>query len=46
LAIFRQTDNGIPVRMAIFAILLGVEDLVQASLRPVTWQPPAQLGRD
>ena len=29
LAIFRQTDNGIPVRMAIFAVLLGVEGLVR-----------------
>ncbi len=33
LAIFRQTDNGIPVRMAIFAVLLGVEKLVQHSMR-------------
>src|SRR5690348_9041818 len=28
LAICRQTDNGIPVRMAIFATLLGVDDLI------------------
>src|SRR5690606_17849230 len=41
LAIFRQADNGIPVRMAIFAVLLGVEGLVQHSMRGVTWSPPA-----
>lgn len=46
LAIFRQTDNGIPVRMAIFAVLLGVESLVQHSLRDVTWSPPSHIGPD
>lgn len=46
LAIFRQTDNGIPVRMAIFAVLLGVETLVQHSLRDVTWSPPSHVGPD
>jgi aspartate carbamoyltransferase catalytic subunit len=46
LAIFRQTDNGIPVRMAIFAVLLGVEGLVQHSLRDVTWNPPSHIGPD
>jgi aspartate carbamoyltransferase catalytic subunit len=46
LAIFRQTDNGIPVRMAIFACLLGVEGLVQHSLRDVTWNPPSHIGPD
>lgn len=44
LAIFRQTDNGIPVRMAIFAILLGVDHLVPRSLREATWISPAKLG--
>jgi aspartate carbamoyltransferase catalytic subunit len=46
LAIFRQTDNGIPVRMAIFAVLLGVDHLVQHSMRDVAWRPPAYLGPD
>ncbi|WP_322106329.1 aspartate carbamoyltransferase [Paraburkholderia sp. J41] len=46
LAIFRQTDNGIPVRMAIFAVLLGVENLVQHSMRDAAWRPPAYLGLD
>ncbi len=46
LAIFRQTDNGIPVRMAIFAVLMGVESLVQHSLRDVTWFPPTHVGPD
>lgn len=44
LAIFRQTDNGIPVRMAIFAVMLGVENLVQHSMRDATWRPPTYLG--
>lgn len=44
LAIFRQADNGIPVRMAIFAVLLGVDNLVQHSLRDVTWSPPSHIG--
>ncbi len=46
LAIFRQTDNGIPVRMAIFAVLLGVEKLVQHSMRDAAWRPPVYLGPD
>jgi aspartate carbamoyltransferase catalytic subunit len=44
LAIFRQTDAGIPVRMAVFAVLLGVEHLVARSLRDATWATPARLG--
>jgi aspartate carbamoyltransferase catalytic subunit len=46
LAIFRQTDNGIPVRMAIFAKLLGVDGLVAKSMRDATWTPPAHIGPD
>jgi aspartate carbamoyltransferase catalytic subunit len=46
LAIFRQTDNGIPVRMAIFAVLLGVDTLVQHSMRDAAWRPPVYLGPD
>jgi aspartate carbamoyltransferase catalytic subunit len=44
LAIFKQTDNGIAVRMAIFATLLGVQDQVQHSLRDVGWRVPVYLG--
>ncbi|WP_311949191.1 aspartate carbamoyltransferase [Halomonas piscis] len=44
LAIFRQTDNGIPMRMAIFATLLQVEDLVEKDMRPVRWFVPERLG--
>ena len=46
LVIFRQTDNGIPVRMAIFAVLLGVEGLVRHSMRDVTWRHPSHIGPD
>lgn len=37
LAIFRQTDNGVLVRMALFALILDVVDQVEASARPVNW---------
>ena len=37
LAIFRQTDNGVLVRMALFALTLGVEDLVAKYERDVVW---------
>ncbi|MCG6656736.1 aspartate carbamoyltransferase [Halomonas campisalis] len=46
LAIFRQTDNGIPVRMAIFASLLAVEEQIEHDLRPVRWFVPKRLGVD
>ncbi|WP_417330246.1 aspartate carbamoyltransferase [Halomonas cupida] len=46
LAIFRQTDNGIPVRMAIFATLLKVEDQIDKSLRDVKWFVPETVGVD
>lgn len=44
LAIFRQTDNGIPVRMAVFAVLLGVDHLVGRDLRDAPWIAPGRLG--
>ena len=37
LAIFRQTDNGVLVRMALFALTLGVEKLVSQYDQPVVW---------
>lgn len=37
LAIFRQTDNGLLVRMAIFALVLDVADEVHNHAQPVTW---------
>ena len=37
LAIFRQTDNGVLVRMALFALVLGVADAVHDHAKPVTW---------
>jgi aspartate carbamoyltransferase catalytic subunit len=38
LAIFRQTDNGVLVRMALFACILGVENQLAAYERKVNWQ--------
>jgi len=37
LAIFRQTDNGVLVRMALFALTLGVENIVHKFDRDVHW---------
>ncbi len=37
LAIFRQTDNGVLVRMALFACILGVENQLKKYERDVNW---------
>jgi aspartate carbamoyltransferase catalytic subunit len=37
LAIFRQTDNGMVVRMALFALILDVVDQVDRHARDVNW---------
>ena len=37
LAIFRQAQNGVLVRMALFALSLGVEDKLTQYEKPVTW---------
>ena len=38
LAIFRQADNGVVVRMALFALVLGVEDKIDKFSKPVNWK--------
>ena len=45
LAIFRQTDNGLLIRMALFALILDVGDRLHDSARDVGWYtgPPGQL---
>jgi aspartate carbamoyltransferase catalytic subunit len=45
LAIFRQTDNGMAVRMAVFAMLLGVETQIAGSLRDAQWRRPLRIGK-
>jgi aspartate carbamoyltransferase catalytic subunit len=37
LAIFRQTDNGVLVRMALFALVLDVVDQIDRDARDVNW---------
>lgn len=37
LAIFRQAQNGVLVRMALFALSLGVENRLSRYEKPVTW---------
>ncbi len=44
LAIFRQADNGIPIRMALFALTLGVADQVDHYTRKACWYTPERLG--
>ncbi len=43
LAIFRQTDNGVLVRMALFALALGVENMMAQYETPVPWHYSDQL---
>lgn len=37
LAIFRQTDNGVLIRMAMFALILDIDDKVEDSSSSVSW---------
>lgn len=45
LAIFRQTDNGVVVRMALFALVLDVADQVHNHAQPVTWYTDKRTPR-
>ena len=45
MAIFRQTDNGIPIRMALFALILGVEDKVEEYKKKSIWYVPDSFGK-
>ena len=42
LAIFRQTDNGINIRMALFALVMNVVDHIEDSAREVRWHSGVQ----
>ena len=37
LAIFRQTDNGVVIRMALFTLIMDVADQVEDTARPCNW---------
>lgn len=37
LAIFRQADNGVTIRMALFAVILDVVDQVERNSREINW---------
>jgi aspartate carbamoyltransferase catalytic subunit len=45
LAIFRQTDNGVLIRMALFALVLDVAEEVHNHARPVTWYTAKRIPR-
>jgi aspartate carbamoyltransferase catalytic subunit len=45
LAIFRQTDNGVLVRMALFSLILNVADEIHNHARPVTWYTAKRTPR-
>lgn len=42
LAIFRQADNGVVVRMALFALVLDVADQLEETATPVNWYTPVR----
>ena len=45
LAIFRQTDNGVLIRMALFALVLDVAHNVHNHAQPVTWYTARRFSR-
>jgi len=45
LAIFRQTDNGVLVRMALFALVLDVADKVHNYAQPVSWYTARRFSK-
>ena len=38
LAIFRQADNGVVIRMALFSLVLGIENKIEESSKLVNWK--------
>ncbi|MBP3195294.1 MAG: aspartate carbamoyltransferase [Cardiobacteriaceae bacterium] len=44
LAIFRQTDNGMLMRMAIFACVLGVDENIEQTFQPINIYKPKKLS--
>jgi len=44
LAIFRQAQNGVLVRMALFALTLGVENKLTQYEKPITWHTNKKLS--
>ena len=44
LAVFRQTDSGIPTRMALFAAVMGVIDGIEGTFRKAGWYRPEHIG--
>jgi aspartate carbamoyltransferase catalytic subunit len=37
LAIYRQTDNGLLIRMALFSLVLGVDKKIEDSTSEIAW---------
>lgn len=44
LAIFRQADNGIVIRMALYVLVLGVENQIHDTAEEVCWFVPEKVG--
>ncbi|MDG2060961.1 MAG: aspartate carbamoyltransferase [SAR86 cluster bacterium] len=42
LAIYRQADNGVLIRMALFALVLDVVDEIDTNTRDVNWYTPSK----
>lgn len=45
LAIFRQTDSGVPIRMALIAQMMGVDQKIENSITKANWYRPERLRK-
>ena len=44
LAIFRQADNGVLIRMALFALILDITDKITESTKEISWYAGRRMG--
>ena len=44
LAIFRQADNGVLIRMALFALILDISDKIKDSTKEIGWYTGGRFG--
>ena len=46
LAIFRQADNGVLIRMALFALILDISDKIKDSTKEIGWYTGGRFGTE
>ena len=44
LAIFRQADNGVLIRMALFSLILDITDKITESTKEIGWYTGGRFG--